>query len=112
MNLNNINLEGVQNEYSFNAKSIFEDDDNDNIYSGLQHSCAYYETEQFQGKVKDLSNQISIFSMNIRSLPNKIHEFKDYLSELNHGQFKFNVIGLQEVWTVPLNTNLSLPGYS
>jgi hypothetical protein len=112
MNLNNINLEGVQNEYSFNAKSIFEDDDNDNIYSGLQHSCAYYETEQFQDKVKDLSNQISIFSMNIRSLPNKIHEFKDYLSELNHGQFKFNVIGLQEVWTVPLNTNLSLPGYS
>ena len=50
--------------------------------------------------------------MNIRSLPNKFNEFKNYLSDLNNENFKFSVIGLQEIWSIPLNSNFSIPGYS
>ena len=113
MNSDNISLGDIQQDFSFNAKSIFTDEDNgDNIFSGLKHSCAYYDTEQFQDKVRAITNQFSIFSMNIRSLPNKFNEFKNYLSDLNNENFKFSVIGLQEIWSIPLNSNFSIPGYS
>ena len=63
MNSDNISLGDIQQDFSFNAKSIFTDEDNgDNIFSGLKHSCVYYDTEHFQDKVRAITNQFSIFS--------------------------------------------------
>ena len=60
-------------------------EDGETIYSA--HSCKYFETDEFQNMTRNCINQLSIFSLNIQSLPNKFDELKNYLSELNHGKF-------------------------
>ena len=49
--------------------------------------------------------------MNIRSLPGKWDNFLDFLLDLNQGEFKFNIICIQEVWTIPKYFKTNIPGY-
>jgi hypothetical protein len=112
MGTDNIDLEQLLKDKQYNAKSSFTDENDINLYSNINHNCEYYDLEEFQSKVSNFSKQLSFMSFNIRSLPNKFNEFKDFLDDVNMDKFKFSIIGLQEIWSVPLNTNFSIPGYS
>ena len=110
--MNNTGLEHVQTEPNLNLKTLMNDEDtNDNLYNNIGHTCRYYEEDEFQIKIKNLSQQISTFSQNVRSLPGKWSDFCEQISSLNYEKFKFTVIGVQEVWNVPLGVNFDLPGY-
>ena len=62
--------------------------------------------------LRKISRQISFFSLNIRSLPNKFAEFQNMLQSLNKDNFKFTVLALNEIWNVPKNISFDIPGYS
>ena len=80
-----------------------------NINSGLR--CKYYEIEEFQTKVENISENFSVLSLNVQSLRGKWSEFKDLADELNIGPFKFSVIGIQEIWSLPPHFSTDLTGY-
>jgi len=80
-----------------------------NINSGLR--CKYYEIEEFQTKVENISENFSVLSLNVQSLRGKWSEFKDLTDELNIGPFKFSVIGIQEIWSLPPHFSTDLTGY-
>ena len=79
------------------------------VYSNIQHSCKYYEVEEFTNSFKD-TNKFSTLSFNIRSLVGKWVEFREFISSFSNSH-KFAVIALQEVWNVPKGVCYSLPGY-
>ena len=78
-----------------------------------QGTCKYYEINEFQEKSKDFSTltNFSTLSLNVRSLKNKWTEFNELLGELNHENFFFSVIGIQEVWDIPSLFNTNIPSY-
>ena len=73
--------------------------------------CKYLEIEEFNSKVKMVSNSFTTLSLNIRSLTGKLTEFKDFISELHQDNFKINVVGLQELWNIPPNLNTNINGF-
>ena len=94
----NINIQGEQDNNLFNFQS-------------QGHLCKYYEIEDFQNKIKDSNKSFSTLSLNVRSLKGKWAEFNELISELNFDQFKFSVIGIQEVWSLPPAFNTEIKGY-
>lgn len=107
----NISLDHVQNNDIFNFKSVFHKDNQNSIYDTTGHICKYYSSDEFLDKSCNLPNSnFSIFSLNIRSLPGKWHELQTFLSTSVSKCFKFSVICLQEIWSVP--GSFDLPGYS
>ena len=112
--LNNISLDHVLNDTDYDFKNLIFNDTEENDsspYHNIGHSCSYFEQSEFQEKVKNISKQISTFSQNIRSLPNKFSELSEQISYLNQNKFKFTVIGLQEIWSVPSGMQFNLNGY-
>ena len=75
------------------------------------HECSYYETDEFREEFVQNMCKFSSLSLNIRSLPGKWSEFRDYISDLNGNDFKFSVIAIQEVWNVPKGVCFELDGY-
>ena len=59
-----------------------------------------------------LIHTFSIFSLNIRSLPKKLDTLKILIQDIDQGNFKFNVMGLQEIWSLPESYDYSFAGYS
>ena len=57
-------------------------------------------------KNQDFVNTLTVFSLNIRSLPNKINKLKNLLSNL---EYPPAIICLQEIWSV--HGNLTIEGY-
>ena len=55
---------------------------------------------------KNFGSNFAVFSLNIRSLPNKINQFINILSHLDNLP---SVICIQEIWSS--HSNLELPGY-
>ena len=78
-------MDRVQEIPDYNFKTLINDNDeeNDTPYN-IGHSCEYFEEDQFIDKVKNMSQQISVFSNNIRSLPGKWESFNDLISTLNN----------------------------
>lgn len=103
-------LQGVHNYSSLNLRNTLDTDELP-IYKQQGHLCKYYEVEEFQVKVKDITNSFSTLSLNVRSLTGKLSEFKELISELNHESFNFSIIAIQEVWNIPDHLNTELPGY-
>ena len=100
-------MDGPKNIFSDNV-----DSEDITIYDNFRHECNYIGINEFQSKFKDTNNQVSFFSQNIHSLPNKWANFQDQITCLNSEKFKFTVIALTEVWYVPEFSNFSIPGYS
>ena len=94
----------------FNIKDILNNESN-SLYSNSNHSCKYYDFDSFKEKTEKLTDNMSILSLNIRSLPNKWSHFEDFVSNVNSTKFKLSVIGLSEIWNIPFNLNFKLPGY-
>ena len=93
--------------YDFKHRNILDSDDN--LYSLTEHSCNYYEIDEFNSEFT--ARSFSSFSYNIRSLPNKWNNFRDLIHNLNNNDSKFSVVALQEIWNVPPGVSFDLPGY-
>ena len=108
--MDDITLEGVQQDCNFNIKDILNNESN-SLYSNSNHTCKSYDFDTFKEKTEKLTDSMSILSLNIRSLPNKWSHFEDFVSNVNSTKFKLSVIGLSEIWNIPFNLNFKLPGY-
>ena len=72
--------------------------------------CRYYEALDFSNVFKE-NYDFAAISLNIRSLPGKWDNFLDFLLDLNQGEFKFDIICMQEVWSLPKYFKTNIPGY-
>ena len=96
---------------------------NDNSYRGDQqyeylelddvnyNQCKYFEISEFQNKFKNVYNNFSILSQNVQSLRSKWDEFRDFIYEISNVNFKFSVIGIQEIWSISPDFSTYLEGY-
>ncbi len=95
MNLDNYDLiskrDGL-NELGFQEIKLNND---------INHNCSYLEIEDFQNKIKTKGEVFSTFSLNIRSLQNKMSELQDLIDNLSSDTFSFSVLCIQEIWNVP-----------
>ena len=88
-------------------------DEESSPFVNAGHNCSYFTPGEFQAKYAKSTKHFSTLSLNVRSLPGKWDEFKDLMTALQtKDSFKFSVIGIQEVWNVPRDTNFDLDGYS
>ena len=73
-------------------------------------TCNYYVEETFNSKISELNeNVLSLFHLNIRSVPRNLDSLLSYLSNINHN---FKVIGLSETWLTAHNYDLyDIPQY-
>ena len=69
----------------------------------------YYDFEDLNGISEqwNFKNNLTILSLNIRSLPNKVTKLANLLSQVSNIP---TIINLQEIWSV--QGNLNLEGYS
>ena len=74
-------------------------------------SCKYYEIEEFQNMVGNISKNFSSISLNIRSLTGKLGHFHEFVNDINCNNFKFSFISIQETWNIPVHLNTDIPGY-
>ena len=68
----------------------------------ILQGSSYYDTETFKTFVGNKGHNFSIFSSNIQSINAKFDELDAYVLELEHMQFHYSVLCLQECW---LNNN-------
>ena len=68
----------------------------------------YYDDQQFRDKFKSNKN-ISMFHLNIRSIPEHFIELTSYIHSLN---IAFKIIGISETWLKPFHTNYIIPNYN
>ena len=78
--------------YNFKSK-VNEAGDNDCMYSGIHHSCSYYDLDEFTNNFNRDNNKFSSFSLNVRSLPGKWDEFRNYIGSLSNNNFSRNILG-------------------
>ena len=105
------NVECVQNSDNFNLKGILSDSDHDSLYNNANHICKYYEESECLEKFENIDyGTQSVLSFNIRSLPGKFIEFKEFLTS-SFGKYKPDIICLQEIWNIPYYENFFLDGY-
>ena len=72
MNRDNVSIKHVQKNPIFDLKSTFQD----SIYQNNIHNCQYFKELDKNNELKSLeTNQFSILSLNIQSLPGKFEEF-------------------------------------
>ena len=72
-------------------------DEGDNVENVLLKNCNYIDAESFSTENHEYKNKFTIYSNNIRSLPNKWNEFLQTIDEFRSKGFKFSVISLQEI---------------
>ena len=65
----------------------------------------YYDFEDLSGISEqwNFKNNITILSLNIKSLPNKVSKLANLLSQVNNIH---TIINLQEIWSIQGNINL------
>ena len=98
--INNLTKLSTVNMYNINEKydhSILSQIDPDMNYPQLSDSLStsnYYDENSFNCSFSN-NNNLSLFHMNIRSIPKHFGDLKAYLANLNHS---FSVIGISETW--------------
>ena len=98
--INNLTKLSTVNIYNVNEKydhSILSQIDPDMNYPQLNDSLTtgnYYDENSFNCSLSN-NNNLSLFHMNIRSIPKDFSDIKAYLANLNHS---FSIIGISETW--------------
>ena len=114
--INDINLNQIRSEDTYNFKTIYEADDlehedTDSPYQHFYSDCDYYEPAQCRSKFAELENSTSYFHLNCRSLSSNWESFTDLLCELHSDKFTFDIIGVSEVFECDRDSRLNLPGF-
>ena len=102
-----------QNYKNFDFKNQISDYENNPLYgkNALSHICKYYEENDCLYKFSNIDHKtFSVISLNIRSLPGKFEELKNFLDS-SFGFFKPSVICIQEVWNKPIYEDFHLENY-
>jgi len=108
--MNNIELEHVKTNSIYDFKEIY-DSYAYNVEES-RHNCQYYEISEMYKKFQEIeSDHFTTLSLNIRSLPGKFLEFKNFLDSINFSKFKPAVICLQEIWNKPQYESFLLENY-
>ena len=109
---NNLGIDYLQN--NFNFQHIFSEHDidsfNNDILDDINISCNYFDPESFSSNFKENKN-LSVLSLNVQSLSSKWQSLYDLISFWKEKNIMFDLICLQETYSVPLNSIFSLPGY-
>ena len=76
-----------------------EEDNNYSLHPAIITSSNYYDIEEVHNLCSTLNfkNNLSMLSLNIRSIHGKYEELRDFLYDLPN---KFSIFCLQEVWSV------------
>ena len=89
---------------------LFDIDPDYQFFTDLKYatniSCDYYVEHTFCRLIQNkgnLLNQLSLFQLNVRSLPRHYNELDLYLHSL---QYDFEIIGLTETWLTENNSDL------
>ena len=107
--LNVNNTVGLQGDANKDLKNSLNDLENITNLDGKL--CKYFEIEQFQSTFRSNTSNFSMLSLNVRSLTGKFPEFQELIEDLNHEDFKFSIISIQETWNIPVHLNTDIPGY-
>jgi len=113
----NISLEQASSEDQFNFQSIYEmeDDsgfeDNDSPFNNFVSDCSYSDPAQFHKAVTGFQCNTSYFHLNCRSLSSNWDSFQNLLCEMHGDNFKFDIIGISEIFDCSRDDRLHLPGY-
>ena len=71
-------------------------------------NTAYFDDQTFKEKFK-FNNTLSMYHLNIRSLPEHFIEFTAYIEHLN---IDFKIIALSETWLKPHHIDYIIPNYN
>lgn len=113
----NITLNQIRTESSFNLKSLYEAEDeydNNEIDSPFQYAgnnCDYYEMNQLHELVRTFKDCRTYFHLNCRGLSSSWDSFYELLCNIHNEQFSFDIIGISEVFHCANDSRISLPGY-
>jgi len=114
---NFFSLNSLTNNPSYDfIKNLYNDDDNDpdfdirSPYDLNSFDCSYSDVSSFNSTYNK-SPYVSLFSLNIQSLPSKFAELKELIITMCKFGTSPDVICLQELWNFPKDVNFSLPGY-
>lgn len=114
--MGDITLDRISSNEEFDFKHLYECDDDVYQHESISHlitnnDCAYYSPAEFQNISRTLKGQLSLFSLNCRSLPAHWNDIKDLLASMSNSDFSFDIIGLSEVFKLRDNVSYSLEGY-
>jgi hypothetical protein len=114
---NLFSLDSLTNNPSYDfINSLHNDDDNDSDfdirspYDLNTFDCSYSDLSSFNSTYSK-NPYVSLFSLNIQSLPAKFAELKELIITMYKAGTSPDIICLQELWNFPSNINFSLPGY-
>ena len=79
-------------------------------YENMQYLCTYLDEIQFCNNYRNTSN-LSVFSLNIQSLPAKFSKFSEFINCLQKNSCSPDIICLQEIWRFPVTVSFLLNGY-
>lgn len=120
MDNDNIALSDLQNNNIYDFISQLNDNPfnetlNDepihSLYDDISVKCGYFDEQEFIDKFEKNTN-FSVLSWNIQSLPSKFTEFQDNLDLYHSRGFQFDVIALQEIWTIHDEDLMKIKGYT
>ena len=75
-------------------------DFDDSPYHNLNFNCNYHDEDEAVEKLTKNKGNLLCLSLNIQSLPSKFVEFSDLLNYFSAKGLFFDVIALQELWSL------------
>ena len=114
-----VSLDDIRTGNSYDLISLCQNADDDLAdkdcpFQYGQHNCDYYEPDEFRSMIETNSlydNVTSFFHLNCRGLSSNWDSFQTLMCELQGNKFKFDIIGISEIFRTAGDTRLKLPGY-
>ena len=87
-------------------------DFDDSPYHNLNFNCNYHDEDGAVEKLTKNKGNLLCLSLNIQSLPSKFVEFSDLLNYFSAKGLFFDVIALQELWSLHDPDMFQIEGYN
>ncbi len=115
---NNITLDQVATDVKFDFYHYYNDHDVDRTHEHIEpilnsRHNKYYTPEDFKSQIgiKCSHESLGCINLNCQSIGGHWTAFKQFLSELHREKFRFDIIGLTEIFKIPSNMTYNLMGY-
>ena len=118
-----ISVSDLKNDANYNFISIVNGDQ-DNLYlkdnyneisssplNDFNFNCDYYDEHETIAKLALSKGTLTCLSLNIQSLPSKYNEFLDLINQFSSNNIHFDIIALQELWTINDPDIFAINGY-
>lgn len=107
----NITLDQVATNANYNFSNIYADEDMDTSPPSFANT-EYYTTETFQTRVNQSTHDtLGCIHLNCQSISAHWDPLKQFMSDVSTPKFKFDVIGLSEIFSAPERLDFPLEGY-